>query len=180
MVRYALSLALCWLVLVSGAAAQDALRIGYVDMKQVLDNAPQVLASREQLEREFRPRNDDVLAEEQRLADMEQRLGSASVGQQVELEREIRNLRRTIQRRKEDLRDELAFRRNEEIQRLEDELSIAVQSIAQEQGFDLVFASPVVYANPELDITEVILRRLEEEFRTDQVESSSLTAGNEP
>ena len=50
---------LCGLFLPLHGHAQD-LRIGYVDMKQVLDEAPQVVAGRTQLENEFRERNDAI------------------------------------------------------------------------------------------------------------------------
>ena len=43
------------LALASSAWSQS-LRVGYVDMKRVLDNAPQVLAGRQQLDQEFRER----------------------------------------------------------------------------------------------------------------------------
>lgn len=173
--RLGILLVLGWQLFAMGVHAQENLRIGYVDMKRVLDNAPQVVASREQLEREFRPRNDDILDEEARLNTRQQQLldDGMDPAERIELEREVRNMQRTIERRKEDLRDELAFRRNEEIQRLEDELTVAVQSIAREQGYDLVIASPVVYANPTLDITELILSRLSDEFTADQNEALS-------
>ena len=45
---------------VSTSASGQQLRIGYVDMKQVLDSAPQVLAGRDVLDQEFRPRNDAI------------------------------------------------------------------------------------------------------------------------
>ena len=90
-----------------------------------------------------------------------------------QLEREIRELRRNITRRKEDLRDELSFRRTEEVQRLEEEINVAVKEIAQRNGFDLILSSPVVYANPDLDITDLILEQLEVEFAADQMELAS-------
>jgi len=75
-----------------------------------------------------------------------------------------------VTRRKEDLRDELSFRRTEEVQRLEDQINVAVQEIAQRNGFDLIISSPVIYANPDLDITSLILEQLEVEFTADQLE----------
>ena len=49
-------------------------KIGYADMKIIFDNAPQVVAGRDALDREFRPRNDAVLADEKRLAALQERL----------------------------------------------------------------------------------------------------------
>jgi outer membrane protein len=156
----------------SVAANAQQLRIGYVDMKEVLDNAPQVIAGRTKLDQEFRSRNDAIEMDELRTETLELRLQQADLNSDntLQLEREIRELRRNISRRKEDLRDELSFRRTEEVQRLEGEINVAVQEIAQRNGFDLIISSPVVYASPDLDITDLILEQLEVEFSADQLE----------
>lgn len=156
-------------VVCAATAHGQSVRIGYVNMKEVLDNAPQVVAGRELLDREFRPRNDAIETEEVRLALLEQQLAEGSLGEteRANMEREIRESRRSINRQREDLRDELSFRRTEEVQRLEDEINIAVQEIAQRYGYDLVISSPVVYATPALDITDLILEQLQAEYEAD-------------
>ena len=159
------------LVLATSASAQS-LRIGYVDMKRVLDSAPQVMAGRAVLDLEFRARNDDIEMDDFRATALESRLQQADMSPEASLqaERELRDLRRNITRRKEDLRDELSFRRTEEVQHLEQEINLAVQEIAQRNGYDLIVSSPVVYASPDLDITDLILEQLEVEFAADQLE----------
>jgi outer membrane protein len=156
----------------AATAGAQQLRIAYVDMKQVLDSAPQVLAGRTTLDKEFRARNDAIEMDEFRAQTLEARLQQADLSSDsiFQLEREIRELHRNISRRKEDLRDELSFRRTEEVQRLEEEINVAVQEIALRNGFDLIISSPVVYASPDLDITDLILEQLEVEFVADQLE----------
>lgn len=154
------------------SAEAQQLRIGYVDMKQVLDSAPQVLAGRARLDQEFRARNDAIEMDEMRAAALEARIqqGDLSSENLLQTERELRDLRRNVTRRKEDLRDELSFRRTEEVQSLEEQINVAVQEIAERNGYDLIISSPVVYANPDLDITDLILEQLEVEFAADQLE----------
>lgn len=166
-----------WLALFLGlflsahAPAQE-LRIGYVNMKDVLDNAPQVITGRDKLDLEFRPRNDAIEREEAEAERLETQLqrGDLGMDDRARLERDLRELRRSIKRQREDLRDELSFRRTEEVQRLEDQINLAVQEIAESYGYDLVLSSPVVYANPALDITDLILQRLQEEHDADMLE----------
>jgi len=166
-----ISVFLLGLAFLASAEAQQ-LRIGYVDMKQVLDNAPQVLAGRARLDQEFRARNDAIEMDEMRTAALEARLqqGDLSAESRIPTERDIRDLRRNSTRRKEDLRDELSFRRTEEVQSLEAQINVAVQEIAERNGFDLIVSSPVVYASPDLDITDLILEQLEVEYAADQLE----------
>lgn len=159
------------LLCTSGLQAQE-LRIGYVNMKMVLDNAPQVITGREKLDMEFRPRNETIEAEEARTEQLEQQLlaGDLAAEERTRLERDVREMRRSINRQREDLRDELSFRRTEEVQRLEDQINLAVQDIAQQYSYDLVLSSPVVYANPALDITDLILQHLQQEHDADELD----------
>ncbi len=162
------------LMVLAGQAFAQQLRVGYVDMKQVLDNAPQVLAGREKLDLEFRPRNETIEFQERQVQDMDNRLqmGDLSEDARIRLDRELREMRRNVNRQKEDLRDELSFRRTEEIQQLEDQINQAVQKIARENGYDLILSSPVIYADPSLDITQMILDQLTLEYEADKRERS--------
>jgi len=161
-------------MLVATPATAQQLRVGYVDMKQVLDNAPQVIAGREKLDLEFRPRNETIEFQERQVQDMDDRLqmGNLTEDARTRLDRELREMRRNVNRQKEDLRDELSFRRTEEVQKLEDQINEAVQEIARNNGYDLILSSPVVYADPSLDITQLILDQLRLEYEADKRERS--------
>jgi outer membrane protein len=150
------------------------MRIGYVDMKHVLDNAPQVVAGREKLDLEFRPRNETIEFQERQIKSMDDRLqmGDLSEDARIRLDRELREMRRNVNRQREDLRDELSFRRTEEVQKLEDQINQAVQQIARDNGYDLILSSPVIYADPSLDITQLILDQLSLEYEADKQERS--------
>jgi len=160
-------------VIVSPAMAQQ-LHVGYVDMKQVLDNAPQVLAGREKLDLEFRPRNETIEFQERQAQAMDDRLqmGDLAEDAKIRLDRELREMQRSVARQKEDLRDELSFRRTEEVQKLEEQINQAVEVIARNNGYDLILSSPVVYADPSLDITQLILDQLRLEYEADKRDQS--------
>jgi outer membrane protein len=173
MKRFLPILLLLFMIVATPATAQQ-LRIGYVDMKQVLDNAPQVLAGREKLDLEFRPRNETIEFQDRQVQTMDDRLqmGNLSEDARIRLDRELREMRRNVNRQREDLRDELSFRRTEEVQKLEDQINQAVEEIARNNGYDLILSSPVVYADPSLDITQLILDQLRLEYEADKREGS--------
>ncbi|MEX2498026.1 MAG: OmpH family outer membrane protein [Wenzhouxiangellaceae bacterium] len=155
------------MMFLAGSALAQDIRIGYVDMKRLLDNAPQVIAGRAELDIEFRPINDELLADEARLLSLEQELASASnltAEQVADRQREIRNLDRSIARRREDLAEDLNFRRNQQIKELGEEIELAVQSVARREGYDLVLSSPVAYASEKIDITDKVLSFLEMDY----------------
>lgn len=157
---------LCWLgvclaslLLMSTIQAQET-KIGYVDMKRLFSEAPQVQLVRDSLDREFRPRNEAVLADEQRLADMERQAQenvSLTLGQRQSLEIDIRNLRRSIERRREDLAEEVRFRTSAETNALEETIELAVAEVAKAGQYDLILTSPVAFASSRLDITQDVL-----------------------
>lgn len=151
--------------------------IGYVDMKRLLDEAPQVDAGRAKLSREFESRNDELKAMEKRLESMEDRLQRESAilteEQRINLEWEIRSLRREINTTRQQLTDDLNIRLNEELARVDDEIQKAIRVIAEQQGFDLILSSPVEYASPRIDLTDQVLLRLREQFQRRQASSAS-------
>lgn len=154
----------------STAWAQDV-RIGYVDMKVLFDTAPQIDSAREALDQEFTPRNEAVVADEVRLERMEADLAAAEnlgAEERYEMEREIRNLRRSIERRREDLNEEMRFRVNAEKKELEETIEVAVRQVAEDGDFDLILTSPVAFASDRIDVTDRVLQWLEEDFRNQQ------------
>jgi outer membrane protein len=144
----------------AGAQAPAPARIGYVDMKRLLDNAPQVVAGRRTLEREFSARDAALKADEQRLADLRRKQSTLAKAEADALQREIDALDRSIKRNRDGMRSELKTRSDQELDRSWREINDAVVEFAREQGYDLIVPSPVVYASPRVDITDKILDRL--------------------
>lgn len=145
------------------AVAQTPTRIGYVDMKRLLDNAPQVVAGRQKLEQEFASRDAALKADEKRASDLRERLAREArtpANVDASLQREIDALDRSIKRNRDALRADLKTRSDQELDRSWREINDAVVEFAREQGFDLIVPSPVVYASPKVDVTEQILDRL--------------------
>lgn len=156
--------ALIGLLICSATSAQSG-GIAYVDMRTLLDQAPQVVFAREALDREFRPRNEELLADEARLDRLRQQQDStADRDRLISLERDIRNLQRSIERRREDLGEELRFRTNAEKKALEESIEIAIRQVAEDNDLLLVVTSPVAYAAPSIDITDQVLDWLERDF----------------
>lgn len=144
-------------------------KIGYVDMKRLFDEAPQVQLVREALDREFRPRNEALLADEERLQDIRTQLDEQSAlspPERQSLMLESRNLERSIDRRRRDLAEEVRFRTNAETSALEQTIELAVSEVAKAGTYDLILTSPVAYASERLDITEDVLAWLAADLET--------------
>jgi len=134
-----------------------------VDMKRLFAEAPQVQQVREDLDREFRPRNEALLADEERLFAMESGLENPDELTTLErqsLQTETANLRRSIQRRREDLQEEIRFRTNSETTALEATIALAVDEVAKSGQYDLILTGPVAYASDRFNITDEVLEWL--------------------
>jgi outer membrane protein len=166
-IRLRLLLLVCVIALTCAAHAQapaTSTHIGYVDMKRLLDNAPQVVAGRQKLEHEFAARDTALQADEKHLTELRARQTNSGVAlpknDAESLQREIDALDRSIKRTRDALRADLKTRSDQELDRSWREINDAVVEFAREQGYDLIVPSPVVYASPKVDITEQILDRL--------------------
>jgi outer membrane protein len=166
----AAALSACVLVAATAVAQTPATtRIGYVDMKRLLDNAPQVVAGREKLSKEFQPRDASLKADEKRLDELrerQQKEGATMATTDADtLKREIDALDRSIKRNRESMRNDLKSRSDQELDKSWREINDAVVAYAREQGYDIIVPSPVVYASARVDITDQVLDRLRKQYR---------------
>ena len=155
------------LVAAASSAQDAATRIGYVDMQRLIDNAPQTLAARERLRREFDQRDAELKTEIARLAVLDQRTkdeaATLAEAELTALRRQVDTLRRSIERTQQRLREEFNTRVDQELERTWPLINEAVAEYAREAGYDLVVPSPVVYVSGRVDITERVLDRLKRE-----------------
>lgn len=148
-----------------GQAAQPAAqKIGYVDFKRLIDNAPQMLESQARLQKEFATRDSALTADEKRLTGMRQRYDRdgaiMSKPDADALKRDIDTLERSVKRGRDDLHNDFNTRAVAERDRIWQDINNAVIEYAHANNYDLIVSSPVIYASPRIDITESVLDRL--------------------
>ena len=141
------------------------IKIGFVDPVALIQNAPQSELALEQLEREFRPRNDDILELQDRIRTLELDLEkNALIWSESDIQntkREIDALNRRMKRTQEEAQEDYNLRRNEELARIQGLIREVVVTIAKEEGYDLILETGVVYVSPRINLTQRILEELE-------------------
>lgn len=142
------------------AHAQSGLKIGVVNVARLLEQAPQTQRAMKALEAEFAPRQRDLIAMQTELQEKQEtfRRDAPVMGEseRLNLEREIRDGLRDLQRTDNELGEDYNIRRNEELGTLQRELLGEVQAYARGAGFDLV-VSDVLYYSSAVDITADVL-----------------------
>lgn len=142
-------------------------RVGYVDMKRLIDNSPQVRAARERLQREFDAANSLLREDELRLRELEQRSRDAESAGNTEaaraLQSEIAPLQRSVARTRDRLRSDLDARSEQETSRAWPLINDAIAEYARANNLDLVVSSGTVYVSGRIDITDRVLDLLEQD-----------------
>jgi len=146
------------------------IRIGYLDVTRVAEESPQYQAARRALQGELERRENDLRKMAEQLKGREDKLQrNASVMSDAEakkVEREVVSLRRKLQNSRDEYRDELSLRQNEERAKLLRQVAEVVKAIGKEEGFDLILTEGVAYAGRNVDISDRVLLRLKQGFRS--------------
>lgn len=84
-----------------------------------------------------------------------------SESQRRTVENDFRNQARELKRSSDEFREDFNLRRNEELGKFQKQVLDVINSVAKEDGFDLVVNdSATLYASPQVDVTEKVLKRL--------------------
>lgn len=152
------------LVAFSAVASAAELKVGYVQVDKILQDAPQTSESGKKLEREFSPRTQELERMQKQIKDADSALDkdglTMSETDRRNKERDVANLKLEFQRKQRELREDINLRKNEELSTLQDRINKAVTSVAETEGYDLVVYSGVAFASKKIDITDKVLKML--------------------
>ena len=148
----------------------EAIKLGVVNIAYVLKHAPQAAAARKRLEADFAPRESKIVKSEKHLKAQSEKLAKdgtiMSPAGKKQLERKILSLKRDIKRAKEEFTEDLNIRRNEELNKLQKVVNVAIGTLAEEEKYDVIFGDNVMYANKRSDITKKVLAQLAKSLKT--------------
>ena len=140
------------------------LKVGYVQVDKILQEAPQTAESGKKLEREFSPRSQELDRMAKQIKELETALDKDGLtiteAERRNKERDVQNIKIDFQRKHRELREDINLRKNEELGSLQDLINKAVQSVAKAENYDLVMYSGVAYAADKIDITDKVLKLL--------------------
>ncbi len=140
------------------------LKIGYVQVDKILQEAPQTAESGKKLEKEFAPRSQELERMQKQIKDIETSIDKDALTMaetdRKNKERDASNLKIDFQRKQRELREDVNLRKNEELGALQDKINKAVTAVSESEGYDLVVYGGVAYANKKIDITDKVLKSL--------------------
>ncbi|MGR9013220.1 MAG: OmpH family outer membrane protein [Gammaproteobacteria bacterium] len=140
------------------------LKIGFVNIPAVLEKAPQAEKAKKRLEKEFSPRDKQLVAQQKEIQRLDEKLAKdaavISESARVNLEKEILNKKRDAKRAQQEFSEDFNVRRNEELGKLQRRIVEAIRGIAKDQDFDLLLTDGVIYASDKIDVTSQVQQKL--------------------
>lgn len=150
--------------LVPLAATAAGLKVGYVNVVRVIEQAPQAKSALKRLEAEFAPRDKKLVEMRARIkrleAELEQNMLAMKSAERRAKERELLTLKRDLRRATQEFREDYNLRRNEELAALQKLVYKTIVNIAKARHFDLILHEGTVYASDKIDITDLVLKDL--------------------
>lgn len=151
------------LALMPGLASAE-LKIGFVDLAKLSENAPQIIAAQNKIDAEFSSREKELVELQRRISKLEESLATDSAvlsdSERSKKERDILGKRRELKRSQDEFRDDLNIRKNEMLRSVNVEIGNVIEKFAKSEKYDLILAQGVMFASDAVDITDTILKRL--------------------
>jgi outer membrane protein len=157
-----LGLAAALLAVGSMAQAQE-LKIGYVNGERVLREAAPAKAAQAKLEAEFGKRDkelNDIAARLKAASDkLEKDAPTLSESERGRRQRELVEQDRDFQRKRRELQEDLAQRKNEELAAVVERSNKVIKMIFDTEKYDLI-VQDAVFASARVDITKKVIDAL--------------------
>jgi len=139
------------------------LRIGFVNTDRIFKEASTAKAAQAKLEQEFsrREREVEALGGQLKAASekFEKDAPTLSETQRGTRQRQLVEMDRDFQRKRREFQEDLAQRKNEELQLVLERANRVIKQVAETEKYDLI-VQEAVYVNPKHDITEKVLNGL--------------------
>jgi outer membrane protein len=140
------------------------LKVGFVNIPAVLEKAPQAEKAKKRLEKEFSPRDKQLVAQQKEIQNLEEKMArdSSVMGESERrnLEKDILNKKRDAKRAQQEFSEDFNLRRNDELGKLQRRIVEAIREIAKDQNFDLLLTDGVIYASEQIDVTSQVQEKL--------------------
>jgi len=154
------------MVLVVALPVQAESRIGVVDLRKALFSSAEARSFSETLQTEFADEERQVRAVQDEARDIRQRLDQdAAMMNEAERKRLTRQFEEKVQEfneLKQRLDTTVANRKQSFLEEARPEVDRAVKELLEEHELDLILPSEaVVYAKPDLDLTDELLEKLD-------------------
>lgn len=140
--------------------------MAYVNAARLLKDAPQVEQIKARIREEFSARDKRLVEMQKQMDLLTEKLRPESreltPEEKERLQKDLATRKLQYQRARDELEQDKQLRFSEEEERFSRIIHEVIAQVAQDRKLDLVLQGGVIWVDPRIDITEVILTRLHE------------------
>ena len=151
-------------LLVTSINAQS-IKIGYIDVEEVINSLPQYQHDNDSLIQQFEPKKQQLLDLFKHIELLKQNLNNVdrsinNENYQKELDN-IRELEASFQKETELWQQQLNQKKYESLQKIETMINLAIEEFAISENYDLILYQNAAFASDQVNITNQIISRIE-------------------
>lgn len=152
-----------------------AVRVGFVNIRKLITQAPQVDEIRQSLAKEFEEENQQIITLRRELTRLNLAYDSESSEQALsKLQVDIGNKQLELTKLQQNLQDTYSLRRNEELGKLQTLIVRMVAEVSKEKSLDIVLNNTgVIYIDSRVDITPTVFERLSKQSRPKIIDNNN-------
>lgn len=149
------------------AVANASLNIGVIDLAAVLQQSSDAKAAGEQLKKQFQPRQQKIVDEQNQLQkdqDQLRRNGSVMSSSDLQtLQTKIGTESRDLQQMQQNYMQDLRTAQSQAMQKVLAQVDSIVQNVAKKNNFDLIIQkNAVAYSSSRVDVTDQVIAAMKD------------------
>lgn len=153
------------------ASPAPALRVAFVNSREILQRTPGYAAAESTFNREVQGFRDEVQKLQQQLDSAVQAFDQQSIAlspaAKTAKQRELQGLQQRLEQRTSELQDRARQREQELLTPIQQRVNVIIQGIRAEGNYAFIFdadvpGSPIISADPALNITTRVVQRLQQ------------------
>jgi len=152
----------------SSAAAEEGLKIGYVDLHRALNNVEEGKKAKRKLKQDYQSKQKKLNEKQKEVKKLKEELQSGSMAMsedaKLEKQKKLRQKMMELQKTYMGLQRDLSKKEAEATKDIFKKMRTIVEEIAEEKGYDLVLEkqkSSVLYGKDGMNLTEELIKRYE-------------------
>lgn len=151
-------------LMVGTSYAADALKIGVVDMNQILQKSPLMISLNDGLNKQFKSRQDEINTAQKQLQEELYQLNSSTTMSQEDrskLQNKIINDKANVDVMTTTFQKDLAIAKDAASQKFMTKLAEVINKVAKDGRYDIIEQrTNLLYINTSLDITPQVLQQV--------------------
>jgi len=153
-----------FLAIVSLSSNSEEIKIGYIDIEQVVNNLPQYQQSTDDISKEFEPKRQELLALFKRIELVRAKIINISQSEnkenlQIEMSK-LSNLEAIFKQDSELWQERIDYRKIDSLQEIEILINNTINELAIIENYDLILYENAAFVSNEINITNKVIEEI--------------------